>query len=109
MADTTAVRHHYDPEVVLPPGDTLAELLEERGIAQAEFAERTGLSAAHVDLMIGGQAPITPEIAELLELETGVSAEVWARLEAAFRAYETHIGKQAGVDQGLVAGAADGR
>lgn len=88
MADTTAVGHHYVPEVVLPPGDTLAELLEERGIAETEFAEHTGLSAEHVNRMIGGLAPVTPEIAELLELETGVSAEVWANLETAFRAYE---------------------
>ena len=109
MADTTAVGHHYVPEVVLPPGGTLAEVLEERGIAPAEFAERTGLSVEHVNLMIGGQTPVTTEIAELLELETGVSAEAWANLEAAFRAYETRIGEKTSADQGLVAGAADGR
>ena len=109
MADTTAVGHHYDPEVVLPPGDTLAELLEERGMTQAEFAERTGLLEEHIDLVVVGRAPLTPEIAAVLERETGVSTRVWASLETAFRAYESRMGGKDRKDRGLVSGAADGR
>ncbi len=32
----------YRPDRVSPPGDTLADILEERGMSQAELAERTG-------------------------------------------------------------------
>lgn len=109
MADRTAVGHHYVPEVVLPPGDTLAELLEQRDVAQAEFTELTGLSAEHVNRIISGEAPVTTEIAELLESETGVSVEVWANLETAFQAYKTRERGKARTDRDLVAGAADGR
>ena len=109
MADTTAVGHHYHPEVVLPPGETLAELLEGRGMTQAELAERTGLLEEHVDRIIVGRAPLTPEIAAVLERETRVSARVWANLETAFRAHESRMGGKDRKDRGLVAGAADGR
>ncbi len=109
MADTTAAGHHYHPKVVLHPGDTLAELLEGRGMTQAELAERTGLLEEHIDLVVIGRAPLTPEIAAVLERETGVSARVWANLETAFRAYESRMAGTDRKDRGLVAGAADGR
>ncbi len=109
MADTTAVGHRYDPDVVLPPGCTLAELLDERGMAPAELAERTGLSEEHIDLIVGGRAHLTAEIAALLQRETGVSAQVWANLEAAFQAHQSRTAEEAPTDRGMVAGATDGR
>ncbi len=109
MTETVAVEYRHSPEVVFPPGETLAELLAERGIAQAEFVGRTGLTAERVNLIVNGQAPITAELAELLERETGVSAAVWANLEATFRAHEARQSDGAHADQGLVAGAPDRR
>ena len=32
----------YNPDYVSPPGETLQEALDERGLSQAELAERTG-------------------------------------------------------------------
>jgi len=36
------ILNQYIPDSVSAPGETLEELLEERGMSQAEFAERTG-------------------------------------------------------------------
>mgnify|MGYP003116300888 CR=1 FL=1 len=75
----------YEPDLVLPPGDTLAEVLEEAGMTQAELATRTGLSTKHVNQIVNGGASITPETALLLERATGVRARVWSNLEVAYR------------------------
>src|SRR4051794_34660340 len=75
----------YDPDVVLPPGDTLAEVLEERGMTQAELAARTGLSTKHINQIIKGAAAVTPESARLLERATGLPAKTWNNLEVTYR------------------------
>src|SRR5207247_1387509 len=35
-------RNEYTPDIVTPPGETLLEVLEARGMTQAELAERMG-------------------------------------------------------------------
>lgn len=82
---TTATQHPYEPDVVLPPGETLAEVLEQREMTQTELARRTGLSIKHVNQIVNGAAPITPETALVLEKATGVAARVWNNLEVAYR------------------------
>ncbi len=71
MADTATGEYRYQPDVVLPPGDTLAEVLEESNMTQAELAKRTGLSTKHINQIVNGSAPITPETALLLETRHG--------------------------------------
>lgn len=89
MTNTTASEHRYEPDLVLPPGETLLEVLTERGMTQSELAERTGLSAKHINQIVKGQAPITPDTALLLENTTGVAARVWSNLEVAYRERES--------------------
>lgn len=80
-------RYRYEPEIVFPPGETLSERLEEIGMTQTELAARTGLSTKHVNQIIRGSAPITPETALRLEHATRTSARVWNNLEIAYRNY----------------------
>lgn len=80
MARTPTAEHRYAPDLVLPPGETLVEVIAERGMTQAELAARTGLSAKHINQIVKGIAPITPDTALLLESTTGVSARVWSNL-----------------------------
>lgn len=89
MARTRAAEYRYEPDLVLPPGETLIEVLAERGMTQSELAARTGLSAKHINQIVKGLAPITPDTALLLESTTGVSARVWSNLEVAYREYES--------------------
>lgn len=79
----------YKPDVVLPPGETLAEVLESSGMTQAELAKRTQLSPKHVNQIVRGVAPITADTAILLERATHVPARVWNNLEVAFRDFES--------------------
>ena len=55
----------FEPNWVSPPGDTILDLLEERGWLQNEFAERAGYTPKHVSLLINGKAPITPDMLEM--------------------------------------------
>lgn len=69
----------------LPPGETLLELLEERGMSQRELARRTGLSAKHVNKLLHGLVPLSADVAVRLERVTGAPAYIWNRLEAGYR------------------------
>lgn len=77
----------YRPEVVSPPGETLRDLLEERGMTQADLVERTGRPTKTINEIIQGKTAITPETALQLERVTGVPAEFWNQREADYRAY----------------------
>lgn len=88
-------RYRYEPEIVCPPGETLSERLEEIGMTHTELAARTGLSTKHVNQIIGGSAPITPETALRLEHATRTASQVWNNLEIAYRNYASRRGEEA--------------
>lgn len=102
MAKTARADSPYEPTVVFPPGETLAEVLADVGMTQAELAKRTGLSTKHVNQIIKGSAPITPETALLLERVTGVPSRVWNNLEVRYQEHrsrheeETHLSQDLG-------------
>lgn len=86
--------HPYEPDVVLPPGDHLVEILEERGMNQVDLAKRTGLSAKHISQIVNASASVTVDTALLLERATNVQAQVWNRLEAAYREHLSRLGEE---------------
>ena len=69
----------------LPPGETLLELLEERGMSQRDLARRTGLSPKHVNKLLHGLVPLSADVAVRLEHVTGLPANFWNRREANYR------------------------
>jgi addiction module HigA family antidote len=73
------------PDIAIPPGETLAETLEARGITQAELARRAGRPVQAISEIIQGKKEITPETALALERVLGIPAHVWTRLEADYR------------------------
>ena len=82
MIETTA---QFEPDWVSPPGDTIADILEERGWRQDEFAERVGYTPKHASLLISGKAPITEETAFRLERALGGTVSFWLSREAQYR------------------------
>ncbi len=83
MIETTRT---FTPDWVSPPGDTIADLLEERDWTQAQLAERLGYTTKHISLLINGKAPINEETALKLERVLGSTAAFWLRYEAQYRA-----------------------
>lgn len=77
----------YEPTTVSPPGETLAELLDERGLTQAELATRLHRPAKTINEIIQGTAAITPETAIQLEQALGTPAAFWLTREAHYREY----------------------
>jgi plasmid maintenance system antidote protein VapI len=73
------------PDWVSAPGDSIADLLEERGWNQTSFAERMEYTEKHISLLINGKAPLTEETAFKLEKVTGITAGFWLTREAQYR------------------------
>lgn len=76
----------FAPSWVSPPGDTVADLLEERAWTGATLAERLGVTPKYVSELLHGKATISAEMAEKLSLVLGSTAEFWLTREAHYRA-----------------------
>lgn len=84
------IGNEYAPRTVSPPGTTLEEALKERGMSQAEFAERTGRPKKTINEIVKGLAAITPETAIQFERVLGIPASFW---NARQQHYEESIAK----------------
>lgn len=84
---SSSSRNEYRPDVVSAPGETLEEMLEERGMTQAELARRMDRPLKTINEIVKGKAAITPETALQLERVLGVSAAFWNRRESLYREY----------------------
>jgi len=82
----TQIRSPFVPDWASPPGDTLAELLEERSMTQTELAERLGVTLKHVNRVIKGAASISADFALGLEKVFSAPAAFWMTREAHFQA-----------------------
>lgn len=71
--------------VAIPPGMTIKELLQDRGISQKEFAVRIGASEKHVSKLINGEVQLTMDMARKLETVLGPSTQFWCNLESLYR------------------------
>ena len=68
-----------------PPGATIKEQLNVRGMSQKEFAARMNISEKHISQLIKGEVQLTPETAVRLEMVLDVPARFWNNLEAIYR------------------------
>jgi HTH-type transcriptional regulator/antitoxin HigA len=93
-----AVDAPYEPNEVLPPGETLRETLEALDMSQTQLALRTDLSVKHINQIIQGQAALTHETAIALERATGVPARFWNALEAQYRDHRSRVDERASLD-----------
>ena len=71
--------------IATPPGATIKEQLNDRGMSQKEFAVRMDMSEKHISKLINGEVQLTPEVAVRLELVLGAPAKFWNNLEAIYR------------------------
>jgi len=71
--------------IATPPGVTIKEQLEARGMSQKEFAERMDMSTKHISRLINGEVLLTTDMAIRLEMVLGMPAQFWCKLEAIYR------------------------
>jgi HTH-type transcriptional regulator/antitoxin HigA len=73
-------------DLIIHPGETLGDVLTERGITQAELAARTGVTPAYVCNVISGKKDISAKFAFALEYALGVPKSFWINLQANYDA-----------------------
>jgi len=71
------IENEYQPDELSAPGETLLEVLEERGLTQTTLARRTGRPKKTINEIIKGKTTITAETALQLERVLGVPASFW--------------------------------
>jgi addiction module antidote protein HigA len=76
----------YCPDIAVPPGDTLLEVIEGMGMTQAELAERMGRPKKTINEIIKGKSAITQDTAIQLERVLNIPAHFWNNLEMNYRA-----------------------
>lgn len=79
------IDNQYTPDYVSPPGETLQEMLEERGMSQTELAIRTNIPIKTINEIINGKAAITPETALQFERVLGAAVSFWNNRERHYR------------------------
>ena len=84
---TDMISNEYRPTSVSPPGFTIADLLEERGIKQVELAARMGVTPKFVNELIAGKASISPTTAIALERTLDLPADFWLTRDARYQEF----------------------
>jgi addiction module HigA family antidote len=91
---STAIGGEHRPNYAVPPGATISESLEERGMGQRDLAARMGIQESVLSDLIHGKRPITPETARGLELILGIPMALWLRAEARYREHQARIAEE---------------
>lgn len=78
-------RFVFAPDYAIHPGEYLEELLEEKGMSQAELAIRLGISKKHLSNIINGKVPVSVDVANSLErVFRDRPAKYWLSIQNAF-------------------------
>ncbi len=81
----------FAPDWVLPPGESVLDIAEERGWTQAELAQRLGYSEKHVSQLINGKVQLTVDAAQRLERVLGSTMDFWLSLEANYQKHKARL------------------
>ena len=81
-------------DLIIHPGETIADVLEDRGITQIELSSRTGVSPAYVSNVIAGKKGISANFAMGLEYALGVPKSFWLNLQANYESELLEINEE---------------
>lgn len=76
----------FRPTYISPPGETIADLLDEGEMTQTELAKRLGVTLKHVNQVVNGGASISADLALGLEKVFRVPAHFWLNRESLYQA-----------------------
>ena len=77
--------NQYNPSSVSPPGDTIQDLLDEKGMKPLHLALKMGRPLTSVYDLIDGKLPIDEVMAHELEEILGGTSAFWIAREANYR------------------------
>ena len=69
-------------DMIIHPGETLREVMEDRNMSQQELAYRTGVTPKHISTVLNGEKNISSAFAKKLEYAFNIDAEFWMNLQA---------------------------
>lgn len=90
---------NYKDILAFHPGYYVAEIIEDMGVTQAEFAIRMGTTSKTLSQLVNGQANISNDLAQKLSSMLGTSVEFWLNLQTAFDEKVIEISKQKVIDE----------
>lgn len=74
----------YNDITAFHPGYYVAEVIEDMGITQEEFAARLNTTPKTVSQLVNGKCNLSRDLAKKLSVMLGTSPEVWLNLQAAY-------------------------
>ena len=69
-------------ELLIHPGETISDLLEDRDLTQKELAQRANVSEAFLSDVIHGKKDISKGLAKGLEYALDIPSSFWLNLQA---------------------------
>jgi HTH-type transcriptional regulator / antitoxin HigA len=84
--------HTFQPNWASAPGDTIADVLEEKKLSLAVFSKHIGCSIDETKDLLAGRIAMTLILARKLESELGSSVEFWMSRDFHYRDSVTRLG-----------------
>ena len=78
-------KNSFQPSWVSSPGETIFDILEERGWSKKEFSKQIGVAPKNVNKLLRGEAQLTAQLATSLSQVLGSTPEFWLNREALYR------------------------
>lgn len=88
------IHEEYKDRLAFHPGTYLENLIEEYGLTQKEFANRSKLTEKNVSDIVNGKVAVTPDIAEELANITGIGFQSWINLQSSYDEKKKRENKQ---------------
>ena len=85
LKEETKMFKHSRTYLAIPPGATIKEMIDDRGISEAELARRMDENNAFTRDLIEGEVELDEKTAERLAQILGMNVRFWLGLERGYR------------------------
>lgn len=94
----------YKEIAAFHPGYYIADIIDDMGISQDEFATRMGTTGKTLSKLVNGQSNLSNDLAQKLATMLGTGIEVWTNLQAEYdrKKIEIDLQKQLGEQEEIV-------
>ena len=89
----------YKEIAAFHPGYYIADIIDDMGISQDEFATRMGTTGKTLSKLVNGQTNLSNDLAQKLATMLGTSIEVWTNLQSEYDRKKIEIDQQKQLDE----------